>query len=63
MSEEGLEISPVDSGNLEPHIGQLTSHSEGTLGLDGEVEGGPVSILSDSGSGITSISKGFTVEV
>lgn len=40
ISAEDDRISPVDNSNLNPDIKPLTSHLKGTIGLDGEIEGG-----------------------
>lgn len=58
ISREGDQVMCQDTSNLEPHIDALTTHLKGTVGMDGDIEGEPVSILGYTGSGITSISEG-----
>lgn len=54
MSGQGNQISRVDRSKSKPHTEPLISHLKGTLGLNGEIEGGTASILLDSGTRLTS---------
>lgn len=57
LIEEADQISRVNARELEPHIKPPTNHVHGEMGLEGVVEGKPMSIQLDSRSGVSAISE------
>lgn len=56
-------ILRVDASPLEPRIELLTGHFHGKMGMDGMIEGKPVSIPLVGGSSVTLVSEDLVEEL